>query len=100
MLNPVQGSASEGWLWRADANYNTLIGILNTDTDEASVAVSLDYYADGLRYSYQLPDLGTLAGWCRGRGTTYVFFNNMTMFDDARRFQRLLAPTTSGLARA
>jgi len=45
----------------------------------------------GYRYRYTADDLRALAALCRGRKTTYVLFNNMTMFDDARRFQRLLA---------
>lgn len=57
VLNWVEGSFREGWLWRADANYNTFLGILNTDTEEARVQVSLDYYDQGLRRSYELPEL-------------------------------------------
>ncbi len=56
VLNWVHGSASEGWYWQADGDHNTLIGILNTDTEEARVAVSLDYYVDGERRSYELPE--------------------------------------------
>jgi hypothetical protein len=56
VLNGVQGSGSEGWLWRADAEYNTLLGLMNTDTEEARVRVSLDYYAGGVRHSYELPE--------------------------------------------
>ena len=57
VLNWVQGSASDGWYWRADATRNTLIGILNADTEEARVQVSLDYYSGGQKRSYELPEL-------------------------------------------
>lgn len=56
VLNWLEGSGSEGWLWRADADYNTLIGMLNSDAEEAQVAVSLHYYANGLPRSYELPE--------------------------------------------
>ncbi len=43
----------------------------------------------GYRYRYSGADLRELARLCRGRKLTYVFFNNLTMWDDARRFRRL-----------
>ena len=52
VLNWVHGSMSEGWLWRADGEYNTLIGLLNSDTEEARAAVSLSYYVNGQGYNY------------------------------------------------
>jgi hypothetical protein len=57
VMNWVQGSASEGWLWRADADHNTYITMFNADTEEATVNVSLDYYDQGQRQSYELPEL-------------------------------------------
>lgn len=47
----------------------------------------------GYRYRYTADDLHALAELCRGRKTTYLLFNNLAMFDDARRCQRLLART-------
>ena len=43
----------------------------------------------GYRYRYTDGDLRQLAAWCRG--PTYVLFNNLPMWDDARRFARLMA---------
>ncbi|MFQ5926045.1 MAG: hypothetical protein ACE5MH_01275, partial [Terriglobia bacterium] len=57
VMNPVQGSAAEGWLWRADGDSNTLIGILNTDTEEATVRVALDYFVEGVGHSYELAEI-------------------------------------------
>ncbi len=50
---------------------------------------------DGYRYRYTDADLRELARTCRaaqdsGRRGVYVLFNNASMLDDARRFQRLL----------
>jgi len=56
VLNWVRGSKAEGWLWRADVDYNTFITMLNTDTEEARVVVSLDYHVNGVRYSYDLAE--------------------------------------------
>jgi hypothetical protein len=56
VLNWVQGSNREGWYWRADTDHNTLLSILNTDTNEARVAISLDYYVDGVKHIYVLPE--------------------------------------------
>ncbi len=42
----------------------------------------------GYRYRYTDRDLHALHGLCQG--TTYCLFNNMSMADDAHRFQRLL----------
>jgi hypothetical protein len=55
VMNWVNASVREGWLWRADANQNTLLGIYNADTEEAPVMLSLDYYSGGLRSSYEKP---------------------------------------------
>ena len=43
----------------------------------------------GYRYAYSESDLRRLLGWCEGE--TYCLFNNMTMANDAQRFERLLA---------
>lgn len=56
VLNAVEGSGSEGWFWRADADYNTYITMFNADSEEARVQVSLDYSVNGERRSYQLPE--------------------------------------------
>jgi hypothetical protein len=56
VLNGVRASNNEGWYWRADADYNTLIAVYNRATEEATVAVSLDYYVEGGRQSYELPE--------------------------------------------
>ncbi len=42
----------------------------------------------GFRYRYTDEDLHVLREWCQER--TYVLFNNVTMWDDALRFQRAL----------
>jgi len=47
----------------------------------------------GYRYRYTADDLRALLALCRGRKTSYLLFNNLAMFDDARRCQRLLART-------
>lgn len=44
----------------------------------------------GYRYRFTDADLQELARICRREGTTYCLFNNLTMADDARRFQELL----------
>lgn len=44
----------------------------------------------GYRYSYTDADLDRLAGLLTGYEEAYVLFNNMTMWDDARRFLDLL----------
>jgi hypothetical protein len=56
VLNWVEGSNREGWYWRADSQRDTLVSILNTDTQDARVAISLDYYQDGVARSYDLPE--------------------------------------------
>jgi hypothetical protein len=56
VLNWVEGSAREGWFWRVDANHNTFISMLNTDTEEARVAIALDYQLEGESRSYRLPE--------------------------------------------
>ncbi len=43
---------------------------------------------EGYRCSYSDADLQRLLGWCRGE--TYCLFNNMTMAEDARRFESLV----------
>jgi hypothetical protein len=55
VMNWVNASIREGWVWRADANQNTLLGIYNADTEEAPVMLSLDYYSGGQRFSYEKP---------------------------------------------
>ncbi len=57
VMNPVQGNTSEGWYWRADTDSTTLIGILNTDTQEATVAVWLDFNSNGVQTRYNLPEI-------------------------------------------
>ena len=42
----------------------------------------------GYRYRYTDDDLHRLLGWCRGE--TYALFNNMSMAEDAQRFQQML----------
>jgi len=61
VLNWVEAATREGWYWQADANTNTLLGIQNSDTEAATVRVALDYYAEGTRHSYELPDLSIVA---------------------------------------
>ena len=56
VLNWVDGSTREGWYWRVDTDNNTLINTLNTDTEEARLAISLDYYVGGVKHTYQLPE--------------------------------------------
>ena len=56
VVNWVEGSNREGWYWRADSQRDTLVSILNTDTQDARVAISLDYYQDGVAHSYDLPE--------------------------------------------
>ncbi|MBI3664155.1 MAG: IPT/TIG domain-containing protein [Acidobacteria bacterium] len=62
VLNWVRGSIREGWYWRADADHTTLLGILNSDTEEERVAVSLDYSVGGVKRSYELPVMTIKAG--------------------------------------
>ncbi len=61
VLNWVEGNIREGWHWRVDSDHNTLLGIYNADSEESRVLVSLDYHADGIKHSYELPEL-TLPG--------------------------------------
>jgi uncharacterized protein YecE (DUF72 family) len=51
----------------------------------------------GARYRYTDEDLGELARRV-GRGPAYVLFNNPVMWDDARRFRRLVAERGGGVA--
>lgn len=44
----------------------------------------------GYRYAYSDADLRELQAIVGDLGEAYVFFNNLSMFDDARRFRRLL----------
>jgi uncharacterized protein YecE (DUF72 family) len=54
----------------------------------------------GVRYAYSDEDLGELLRRV-GRGPAYVLFNNTAMWDDARRFRRLLGgPHDDGRASA
>jgi hypothetical protein len=62
VLNWVEGSNREGWYWRADSQRDTLVSILNTDTQDARVTISLDYYQDGVAHSYDLPERTLLPG--------------------------------------
>lgn len=55
VLNWVQASTREGWIWRADANQNTLLGIYNADSEPAPVNLSIDYHSGGQRSSYDMP---------------------------------------------
>ncbi len=43
----------------------------------------------GYRYRYTPADLRELAAKCRGPAPAYVLFNNVSMWDDAQRFQQL-----------
>ncbi len=43
----------------------------------------------GNRYRYREADLRRLAEMCRGRRSNYVLFNNLSMWEDARRFEQL-----------
>lgn len=61
VLNWVEAAIREGWYWQADDNTNTLLGILNSDTEAATVRMSLDYYVAGQRHSYELPDMSIAA---------------------------------------
>ncbi len=62
VLNWTHGSLREGWYWSADSNHDTFLGILNTDTENAQLAVSLDYYAEGAKRTYNLPEQSLLPG--------------------------------------
>lgn len=55
VLNWVQSTSREGWYWRADEDFNTMVGIQNSDREEGNVIFSLDYYVGQTRYSYELP---------------------------------------------
>ena len=44
---------------------------------------------EGYRYRYSDGDLQQLAGYCAAQETAYCLFNNMTIFEDARRFRVL-----------
>lgn len=57
VLNWVRGNIREGWYWRADVDHTTLLGILNSEAEEAQVAVSLDYSVAGVARSYELAPL-------------------------------------------
>lgn len=65
-----------------------------------SQAVEVAYYRlhglGGYRYQYTDEDLGRLLSACRsalasGRRAAYVLFNNVSMLEDARRFQALVS---------
>jgi hypothetical protein len=55
VLNWVEAITREGWYWRADQQFNTLLGIFNSDFEDALVSISLDFYENGVRRSYELP---------------------------------------------
>jgi hypothetical protein len=57
VLNWVEGSASDGPFWQADAAHDTLIGMFNADTEPAKVSVSLDYYVGTERHQHKLAPL-------------------------------------------
>ena len=44
----------------------------------------------GYRYTYTAADLGALAAMAGGRQTTYVLFNNLSMWPDALQFKARL----------
>ena len=44
-------------------------------------------------YRYTDADLRQLADFCKGPQTAYVLFNNVSMWDDALRFQRIMQRT-------
>jgi uncharacterized protein YecE (DUF72 family) len=60
----------------------------------APVAGDLQYFrlhgGPGYRHRYTDAELQWLRGQCRGE--TYCLFNNLSMYEDARRFSQLLAP--------
>jgi uncharacterized protein YecE (DUF72 family) len=88
------------WEPRGDWSRNTVLELC----DELALALVVDPFhgeppapgwryfrlhgIGGYRYTYTDGDLGRLLGRCVGE--VYCLFNNMTMADDAQRFQRLL----------
>jgi hypothetical protein len=56
VLNWVEATAREGWIWRADNQRTTLLGVFNSDVQDAKVAISLDYSDGGVTHSYDLPE--------------------------------------------
>jgi len=52
----------------------------------------------GYRYCYTEADLEELLTLARARESCYVFFNNMSMWEDAKRFRALVSRPSSGLA--
>jgi hypothetical protein len=56
VLNWVESISREGWVWRAGSQFNTLLGIFNSDEHEAKISISLDYYSQGIRNTYDLPE--------------------------------------------
>lgn len=50
----------------------------------------------GYRYRYTSEDLHRLREWCAGLEDAYCLFNNMTMFEDAKRFQAIVGPAPRG----
>ncbi|MGH9813388.1 MAG: hypothetical protein ACRD4T_09670, partial [Candidatus Acidiferrales bacterium] len=56
VLNHVEGSVAEGWYWQIGGDSTTLLGILNADSEEATVQIWLDYTSDGQAYRYDLPE--------------------------------------------
>lgn len=43
----------------------------------------------GYKYRYTERDLSQIKEWCQKEGTTFVMFNNVSMWEDALRFKRL-----------
>ncbi|GIW44524.1 MAG: hypothetical protein KatS3mg077_1806 [Candidatus Binatia bacterium] len=50
----------------------------------------------GYRYEFSEDDLRHVAHWARAYAMAWVFFNNVAMWNDARRFRSLLARSTAG----
>ncbi len=50
----------------------------------------------GYPYRYSDDDLRQLAAWCQSYADAYCMFNNMSMWEDALRFQSLLRGRSSG----
>jgi hypothetical protein len=67
VLNWVEASHREGWHWKADREFNTVVSVQNSDTEPAEVIFSLDYQDRGVSHSYDLPPFTIPA-----RGTQHV----------------------------
>lgn len=59
------------------------------------VTEGLRYYrlhgVGGYKHQYTDDELQTLAEWRGGEGAAYYLFNNVSMFEDAKRFQTMIA---------